>query len=219
MSVAIFAINLRWYDSSIKLKTMKKAFLFSALLFLSAAVFAQFTIGPKIGVTMSKLKTTFPEIKEEMKTGFQFGAFARIGKKLYIQPEVMFSTGGGKIKTEGTDLKTTVKLNSVQIPVLVGFKLLNLKVVNFRIMGGPAVSIVTNKEIEFDDDLLDPITTDNIKDGIWTFQLGAGVDVLMFALDVRYEWGLNNIYDPPSGADDYDMKNNVWTVSLGWKIL
>jgi hypothetical protein len=198
---------------------MKKALLFSLLLFLSAAVFAQFTIGPKIGITMSTLKTTFPEIKEEMKTGIQFGAFARIGKKLYVQPEAMFSTGGGKITNEGTDIKTTVKLNSVEIPVLVGYRLLNLKVVNLRIMGGPAISIVTNKEIEFDEGFENPITAENIKDGIWSFQLGAGVDVLMFALDVRYEWGLNNIYDPPSGAEEYDMKNNMWTISLGWKIL
>lgn len=198
---------------------MKKAFLLTAILFLSISVFAQFTIGPKVGVTMSKLKTTFPEIKEEMKTGFQFGAFARFGKKLYLQPEIMFTTSGGEIKTEDLNLKTTVNLKNVEIPVLVGFKLLNLKVVNLRIMGGPAISMITNKEIEVDANIENPISEDDLKNAIWSFQVGAGVDVLMFTLDVRYNFGLNNIYDPDAGKQEYDMKNNMWTVSLGWMIL
>jgi hypothetical protein len=198
---------------------MKRFILLPILVLLSVATFAQFTIGPKVGFTMSKLSTNFPDIQEEMKTGFQFGAFARFGKKLYLQPEVLFVTKGGKIITDDNNLTTTVKLSTVQIPVLVGYRMLNLKVVNLRIMGGPAMSIVVNEEIEVDANIPNPITEDNIKNGIWTFQLGAGVDVLMFTLDVRYEWGLNNIYDPSAGNQDYDMRNNLWNISLGWKIL
>lgn len=197
---------------------MKKVILLSVLLFLTGAAFAQFTFGPKIGLTMSKLTTNFPEIKEEMKTGFQIGAFARFGKKLYLQPEVIFATKGGNITTNDNNLKTSIKLNTVQIPALVGFTMVNLKVVNVRVMGGPAISMVVNEEIDFDEGIQDPITEENIKNGIWTFQLGGGIDVLMFTLDVRYEWGLNNIYDP-KGGQSYDMKNNLWNISLGWKIL
>jgi len=81
------------------------------------------------------------------------------------------------------------------------------------------MSFVTNKEIT--------ITTDSgeeafdgahIKDAIWSFQLGLGVDVLMFTLDVRYEWGLNNLWEPMDG-EAHDMKSNLWNISLGWKIL
>lgn len=197
---------------------MKKSIVFFFIVFLATASFAQFTLGPKVGLTMSKLNTNFEDVKEEMKTGFQIGAFARFGKKLYVQPEVIFVTKGGTLTTEGTELKTKVKLSTVQIPVLVGFHLLNLKVVNLRVMGGPAISMVTNEEIDFNSTIENPITEDRIKNAIWTLQLGAGVDVLMFTLDVRYEWGLNNIYDPPSGGKDYDMKNNLWNISLGWKI-
>lgn len=199
---------------------MKRAILFSALLFLSSVTFAQFTIGPKIGFTMSKLSTNIEDYSDEAKSGFQFGAFARFGKKkLYIQPEVMFATKGGTIVRDADELKAKINLNTVQIPALVGFKLLNLKVVNFRIMGGPAISIVTNKEISTDENWTeDLITEDNIKDGIWNFQLGVGVDVLMFNLDVRYEFGLNNIWEA-TGGQDYDMKNNLWNISLGWMIL
>jgi hypothetical protein len=48
---------------------------------------------------------------------------------------------------------------------------------------------------------------------------GAGVDVLFLTLDVRYELGLNNLYNTPPDGTVYDLKNNLWRVSLGWKIL
>ena len=196
---------------------MKRAILASAFMFLAAITFAQFTIGPKVGVTMSKLTTDFEDVTEEMKTGFQFGVFARFGKKLYVQPELIFVTKGGII-TEGlTEYK--VDLSTIQIPALVGYRLLNLNVVNLRIMGGPAISFVTNKEVTLNgQELGDAVEGSHIKDAIWNFQLGVGIDVMMFTLDVRYEWGLNNIWDP-QGGEAYDMKNNLWNISLGWMIL
>ncbi len=199
---------------------MKKALLLSAFVFLASITFAQFTIGPKIGFTMSKLNTNFENVKEEVKTGFQFGAFARYGDKLYVQPELMFVTKGGIIKSETLlSTKTTIKLSTMQIPVMVGYRLLNLKVVNLRVMGGPAFSFITDKEITLSTgNVTETIEDNNIKDAIWSIQLGAGVDVLMFTLDVRYEWGLNNLWDSQGGTS-YDMKNNLWNVSLGWKIL
>lgn len=200
---------------------MKKVLFLSAFLFLSCTIFAQFSIGPKIGITMSKLSTDYEDFVEEMKTGYQFGAFARFGKKIYVQPELMYQTSGGIIKSEtGLNAKTKVNLSSVQIPVMVGYRLLNLNVVNLRIMGGPAIAFVTNKEVTLSsNNLEEAVSGNNIKDAIWSFQLGAGVDVLMFTLDVRYEWGLNNLYDPPSGNEEIDMRSNLWQVSLGWKIL
>ncbi|HSG68390.1 MAG TPA: porin family protein [Bacteroidales bacterium] len=197
---------------------MKKLLTLSAILLLATATFAQFTLGPKVGMTMSKLTTNKAEFKEELKTGWQAGVFVRFGKKLYIQPELMFVTKGGKITHEDLNVKTTVSLNTVQIPALVGYTLLNLKVVNLRIMAGPAISFVVNEEIDIDASIPNPITDDNIKNSIWSMQLGGGVDILMFTLDVRYEWGLNNIFDP-KGGESFDMRNNLWNISLGWKIL
>ncbi len=194
---------------------MKKVLLLSALVFLTSVTFAQFTIGPKIGFTMSKLNTNFEDVKEEAQAGFQFGAFARFGKKLYVQPELMFVSKGGTIQTDLN--KSSVKLNTMQIPVMVGYRLLNFKVVNLRVMGGPALSFIVNKEITIKEGE-QFIKDTNIKDAIWSLQLGAGVDVLMFTLDVRYEWGLNNLYDP-QGETSYDIKSNLWNISLGWKIL
>ena len=185
---------------------------------LVTLTYGQFTLGPKIGVNMSKLSTNIEDVTEDMKTGFQFGAFVRFGKKLYLQPEVLFSTKGGTLKADGSDLETKINLNTIEIPVEVGFKLLNLKVVSLNIMGGPSASFVVKEEIEINQEIENPITEDHIKNTIWCFNLGVGVDVLMFTFDARYNWGLNNILEPVGGQSN-DMKNNMWTVSLGWKIL
>jgi hypothetical protein len=199
---------------------MKKLLFFSIIVLMTTAVFAQFTIGPKVGFTMSKLNVsgTVQDFTQEAKAGWQIGAFARFGKKLYLQPELMFTTSGGILYTEGDELKTKVTLNNIQVPVMLGFKLINLKIVNVRIMGGPAISFVTNTEISSDQHIENPLAGEDIKSANWSAQLGFGVDVLMFALDVRYEWGLSNIYDPPAGDPSGDMKSNLWNVSLGWKI-
>lgn len=198
---------------------MKRALLSIVIIFLASATFAQFTVGPKVGLTMSKLKTNFEDVVEETKTGYQFGAFVRFGKKIYVQPEVMFATKGGIIKDDGLTAKATVDLKTVQIPLLVGYTLMNMKVVNIRLMTGPAISFVTNKEVTLSaNNLEEAVTGNNIKDAIWTWQLGGGVDVFMFTLDVRYEWGLNNIWDAQDG-ETTDMKQNLWNISLGWKIL
>lgn len=199
---------------------MKRILILAALVFITSQSFSQFTIGPKIGLTMNKLNTDLESYTDEMKTGFQIGAFVRFGKKLFVQPEVMFATTGGKITNDNLDMKADIKLSTVQVPLLIGFRLLNLKVVKLNVMGGPAYSFVTNKELSTEKDWPDDIISkDNIKDGIWQFQLGGGVEVLMFTLDVRYGWGLNNMWEASDGGDSQDMKNNAWNISLGWKIL
>jgi len=86
-------------------------------------------------------------------------------------------------------------------------------------MTGPTAGFVTNKNITVENlnDFLP--SAENFKDIMWAYQLGAGVDILFLSLDVRYEWGLNNIYEAPSGAEPYNVKTNLWQVTLGFKLM
>jgi len=201
---------------------MKKLTLLMLLLFVSGMMFAQFTIGPQIGYTSSKLTTNTSDIKSTFKSNFLFGAFARFGEKIYVQPEINWLTQGGiwEATTDGTDLgKTEMTYKTIQIPVSVGWRLIDLKLVNIRIFGGLSANIATDKKMK-----LDGITQD-IKDAdwnnmVWQYQVGAGVDLLMFALDLKYMGGLNNLY---KGDIQYDgktlsTKSNLFMVTLGWKI-
>lgn len=197
---------------------MKKLLLLTATLIISTVAFSQvpgFSVGPKIGATFSKFTTDQDQIKEEMKSTFFFGAFARIGKKVYLQPELLIMSRNGTLKNEADPgSSNTLKIRTLDIPMLVGFKILDLKAVNLRAMAGPVASIVVNKSVSADN-WDNTITKDNIRDANWGLQFGAGVDVLIFTLDIRYEIGLNNI----SSLDGFDLKNNMFTVGLGLKLL
>ena len=83
-----------------------------------------------------------------------------------------------------------------------------------------------NKKFDITFDGVDQETDDDDKDSFkdmnWGLQLGAGVDVLMLTIDLRYELGLSNLYDKPDNAPEGgpgEFKNNVFFISVGWKIL
>lgn len=173
------------------------------------------TLGPLVGFNSSKLQTDFQDIKEEAKANFMFGVFLRMGKKVYFQPELLYTTKGGTLKSENSDSQTEIKLRQMQVPALVGFRLINLEVANIRVMGGPSAGFIIEKDIDAGDLIQDPIQADNLKDVMWGLQLGAGVDVLFLTLDVRYEIGLNDIYEPSGDK----IRNNLWHISLGFKLL
>jgi hypothetical protein len=195
---------------------MKKLLILFIILFVALENYGQFTFGPKIGYNTSKLSTDFDSIKESVKHNFQIGAFARFGKKLYLQPEIYYATSGGTLKREGTTLQEEIKLNNICIPVLVGFKLINAKVINLRVMAGPTANIIVGKNLEADELVEDPLQDSDLKNVAWGLDLGAGVDVFFLSFDIRYEIGLNNIYN---GTEDQTMKSNLFIVSLGFKLL
>lgn len=201
---------------------MRKGLLVILMLLVTVGAYSQFSIGPKIGVNVAKLTTDlnsdFTDIKSSSKTGFQFGAFARIGDKFYLQPEILWSVKGGIVEftkdLSGTTNKYDTKLTAVDIPILVGYKLVKLPVAgNIRVFGGPIATFITSSKASPDGVSLPDF--ENYKSTIWSLGVGAGVDVLMFSLDVRYEFGLSNASD----ATDVTQKSNVFNVSLGWKIL
>jgi len=206
---------------------MKKLVLTFVLIFVSSMIFAQFTLGPKIGYNTSKLSVDQSDIKTSLKNSFQFGIFARIGNKLYLQPEVNWLTQGGVFKEQETGssspFEQEIDLKTIQIPVIIGYKIINPKIVNIRILAGPVASIITDKKIESKDisGYIKPIEDANIEDLIWSLQVGAGVDILMFTIDVRYNIGLNKIIKDitiDGKPVTFASKVSGFNVSLGWKI-
>jgi hypothetical protein len=199
---------------------MKKFILLISLTLLTVVASAQFTFGVKLGYTASKLPTNIPGLKDGVKSNFLFGAFTRFGKKVIVQPEVYFATSGG-IYTDSAGSKQTIKLKNLDIPVLVGFKLIEAKVFNIRVLVGPVASFVLGKDVQYNDltQIEEQLEASSLKDIIWKFDAGLGVDVLFLTLDVRYEWGLNNLYNPPDVKPSYDIKNNVFNISVGFKFM
>lgn len=195
---------------------MKKIAILITAILVAVHVNAQlpFTFGPKVGFTTTKLTTNKTEIKEAFSANLHGGVFMRFGKKSYFQPEVNFTSKGGLFNNNVLLPAREIQLNTVEIPLLLGAKVINGSVANFRLMFGPSMSFVIDKTVDMraDHEKIDP---NKLKDAMWGVQGGIGVDVLMLSLDIRYELGLNNI----SELDGIEMKNSLFNVSLGWKIL
>lgn len=201
---------------------MKKIILIIAAFLVVTSINAQFHFGPQIGYTASKLTTSTSDITSSVKNNFLFGAFVRIGEKFYVQPEVNWLTQGGiweygEVNVENEKLEMTYK--TIQIPVSVGWRIIDLKLVNIRLFGGASANIATNKEMKIND-ITEPLEDADWNDLVWQYQVGAGVDVLMFALDVKYIGGINdwNKNDFVIDGNTISTKANLFMVTLGWKI-
>jgi hypothetical protein len=199
---------------------------------LPMGIFAQgfVSFGPKVGWNTDKLTTDYSQYMKDLKSGFQGGLFLSVYiKKFYVQPEAYFSLKRGALQTTignpfdpatTLSISQTISLKTIDVPVLVGYKFLDLKLVRFRIWGGPVASYILNKDFVFainGTNKSDRITRDDFKDAIWSAQVGAGVDVLMLTFDIGYEFGLDSFLTIHS-LDNFNFRNNMFYCSLGWRI-
>jgi hypothetical protein len=202
---------------------MKKFILFFVFMLSATFMFGQLKFGPKVGYNASTLTTNLDSITTQFKSGFQFGAFVRIGKRFYLQPELYYSTHGGVFEKDsaGHNWTQNINIGSLDIPVLIGFKIINTDLVNLRVFAGPVASFAVSKKITTTGDLIAPIEKADINTTNWYIQAGGGVDVWMFTLDVRYQIGLNKIIQEvnyQNGIVNFNTSNNLWVISLGLKI-
>jgi len=207
---------------------MKKSILTFTLMTLVLSTFAQlpFTIGVKGSINSSKITTdnyslngvTLNDFRSDAKSGYDLGAFARLGTKIYLQPELLYCVRKGQSMSGSTAQNLDIK--SIQVPVLIGAKLIDLKLASIRAFTGPAMSFVMNSsEITYSGVTAGLYDTKNYKNNIWDWQLGAGVDVGPLVLDVRYEWGLSNVSEGKVGSIGFVNKGNTLTFSLGFKFI
>lgn len=202
---------------------MKKLSLILAFALTATIMFGQIKFGPKIGFNASKLTTSLDSVKSQFKAGFQFGAFVRIGNRVYLQPELYYTSEGSEFEKDslGKSWKQSISLGSLDIPVLIGFKIINTELINLRVMAGPVASFIVNKKITDLNSVTGPVHRANLTNTNWYIQAGAGVDVWLFTMDIRYQVGLNKIIKDVSydGKNvNFNTSNNVWVVSLGLKI-
>ncbi len=205
---------------------MKKFSLFLVAILMSGIMYGQFHIGPQIGYTASKLSYKGSDITNSLKNNMLVGVFMRIGKKIYVQPEINYMTQGSvfKFPTPGspTPVEQDVSLKSIQVPLSLGWQFLNLKVVKFRIFGGATANFIVNKTINTKNGSpKDYLLPSDFSDIQWQYQVGFGIDVLMLAIDVKYYGGINDIVNLKYDNNTKTLNGgaNVFEVTLGWKIL
>ena len=173
------------------------------------------------------------EVRDNLKqsfntrTGAVGGIYARFGRTLFIQPEVLVSTKGGSFdiiqKDQETPITKTIniKYSNIDVPLLIG-----LKGGPIRLLAGP----VTSFRIGDNQRLRDAFQqyTSNLNDAFaqatFGYQLGAGLDIGSISLDVRKEGSFTNLASfqidgkPVDGNASVKQKVTSWQVTLGIKL-
>lgn len=178
----------------------------------------QFAVGVKVGPNFAKIDTDAGAGENyKNRTGWHAGAFLLVkGEKFGFQPEIIFSQQGSKFKYAGSpDLEAN--FSYVNIPLI--FKLYTIAGINLQI--GPQIGLLTSAERDDFSGHPEDIK-DDLKKTDLSLALGVGVD-LPFGLTVdgRYNWGLTDNDDgvvTDSGAPIGQIKNQVWQLSVGYKL-
>jgi hypothetical protein len=192
---------------------MKKCLL-SLILLIAASISAraQFDLGVKGGVNFSNIDAN--QLDKSTKTGYQVGAFLRVGSAFYLQPEVYLgSTGGNFSAPSNSDASASVRFTTLNAPLLLGHEF-GTSSTNFRLMVGPVYSYLMNKNESFSQNFNNAYHDfGNYNNSTLGYQAGAGVDFAGFTADLRYEGGLSKL------NPNYGQRANIWSVSLGFKLL
>lgn len=224
-------LKLNFHFNLLKNFTMMKKKLSTLLALLLMVTFASkaqlIVVGLKGGVNLSQLSlgSNFStNVQESLKTqtGYVAGVYARVGKLLFIQPELLVSAKGGSVDVlkSGTPTSVNIQYTNIDVPVLIGYKFGLL-----RINAGPIASFNVSSSNELATQFGSIIGSsgnnvgDTFKSAAWGYQAGGGVDIGSLSLDVRYEGSLSNVTALSATGLTFSQKASVWQVTLGLRIL
>ena len=183
-------------------------------------------VGPKVGFSSSKLTMEEADlIRSGASTiGFHAGAFIRISfVGLYLQPEVLFTSSGGRIEVRDQVEDTFEEIqelnyNKIDVPIMIGAKLGDV----LRINAGPTFSYILREDARSEGvvNTTQEVST-NYENATVGYQVGIGLDIGKIVIDARYEDNLSKLGDSVrfgSKTFDTDYRNSQYTVSLGFML-
>lgn len=206
---------------------MKKVGLIIVLALLATSSQAQLkALGLKTGLnysssavneTFANQGNTWKYVTEEAEVAPLFGVFFRFKvRPIFVQPEFVLSDHKTTMRISSINLDSiqTFRQNRMDIPLLIGYS----KKDRLRGYIGPVYTKVLQHEVTSDEFLHDEIR-DLFQGGSWAMQMGMGFDMGPLVVDIRYETSLGQLTNMVSiGGQDFnfDHRNNILQVSLGW---
>jgi hypothetical protein len=200
------------------MKTIRNFGVAVGILMMSTSAFSQVSVnfGPKVGINYCRLSFSGAnrQINNRYATGYQGGAFVRINiKRFYLQPEALFNEKGSRISFDanpGNRLSGKVKLQSLDIPLLLGFKVIDSESFNLRISAGTMNSLLLRDQSA----VLNNLSPDaSFRRSQFGYLAGLGIDLANLTLDARYEGGFQRITSELGG------RPGSFTFSVGFKLL
>ncbi len=161
---------------------MKKTLLLVSTILMGTGLFAQ--IGPgwgiKAGLNYNGNGDYFNSAEQafenpDRNTGLHVGVWGKLGNRIYFRPELVYTS-----TSSGYD-EGDLKIKKLDAPMLVGAKIIG----PLHAFLGPSFQLLLNTE--FDGNDFDDVEND-LTVGL---NLGAGVNLGNFGIDLRYERGFS----------------------------
>lgn len=163
---------------------MKKTLLFAFAIVFTTFTFAQAGsgFGIKAGLNYAGNGDYFDSTRDafenpDRNAGFHVGFYGKIGNRIYLRPELVYtSTKSGYDEGE-------LKIQKLDLPVLLGTKVIG----PLHVFAGPSFQYLLSTDFE-----ADQITFDDVENDFTVgINLGAGVNLGKFGIDLRYERGFS----------------------------
>ncbi|MGF1532607.1 MAG: porin family protein [Bernardetiaceae bacterium] len=201
----------------------------SLLFFSQLAVAQDFHFGTKLGLNLASFST---DLSAQSAVGFHVGTFASVELgKFGVRPELMVSTKGGettlnfKRPLDNADaiLKSEINLWYLDFPVLLEYKVLPF----MRLQAGPQLSLLITDEVT--NSVVVAGQRQSVAGSLFDFEsldvglaVGVGFNFLMFDMGLRYNVGLATVSELSNpeflgNRENYDLRNGVFQVSLGYR--
>ena len=192
---------------------MKKLMIFAVMMLSAMTASAQQEVGtwsvtPKVGINLAKVTDADDA---SMKVGLVAGADLnyQIAEKFAVSAGVFYSMQGAKSKDDG--IKTTAKLDYINIPILAQFYVVPGLALKAGIQ--PAFNVKHKFKVESGGNSAESDYTD-FKTFDFSIPLGVSYEFSNFVIDARYNLGLTKIVD----VDGSSSKNSVIQFTVGYII-
>ena len=200
---------------------MKKATLIITLFIIVInSASAQFTVGPKVGMNLSKEYYGLKLIDEDIdfRAGLNAGFFGKykIKEKIDIQTELLYSQQGYKDNIPSANVGWYIisggyKILSHYINIPVVIKYYYHK--SFYVEAGPQIGFCLGSRMQHNEEYIDEVIKMDYKTADFSIVGGLGFDIgNMLSVNARYNHGLTNT------APQSDLKNRVIQISLAYNL-
>jgi len=194
---------------------------FMGLLMAPAPAAADVQFGIKVGGNMAKVtgadaSDVYTTLKN--KVGFVGGVFLafNMGPIFTLQLEGLYTMKGVTMDYDdgGTAYTDKIFANYVEIPLLLKFRIPTPGISPF-VFAGPSVGFKLSEKFTRDGTDV-PLDESLLKGNDYGAIFGGGVNIgHHFQVDVRYSLGLQKVIDTVEGETPVDVKNGVWSATIG----
>ena len=149
---------------------------------------AQLELKPAVGINFTDFSKDPESGEASARMAWQLGGTISFGDQFYGEGGIFWVKKSNEITENTTDFTFKTDLSGIRIPVMVGYHLLGKEagIAGLRIFGGASAFILTSVEAE-------GLTKDDFTSPTYGVFLGAGVDIAIFFVDLKYEWSLSDV--------------------------